>query len=658
MLTLTIIRRNGVALSAGAVATFGAEGGTIGRADSNRLVLEDPERTVSRIHAQLSGAMSGAMSARGDGFVLLNRGSNPLLVNGAPIDPGQQTPLVDGDEVQIGGYLLRASLSTDVNPRAEQAAGHGWGHAAGRESGHAGGHAAGDADGYAAGRAGGPAPLADDSFADILGTPPLSGTASGVGSGVASGVGSGVGSGAGSGAASGVASRVRSRAPSGIRSGVASAMSSNICPDMRAASSAQSSLAADPLDDPLRPAPRAVDDAAAPFALPDDFGLDAPQLAGSIDELFGLQRQADDPSRENSRAITDNMTDGLRADVIGDLDGPRGCEPSRQPFGAREAEIRAEIPADRRADLHAEMPADPPPALHTTPNAPLIGDPFAEPLSAPNTAQSSDPFASLCGTAPAHAPPPPMRDDSPELHGAFRPPREAHEATTDARAAALPSQAGTAWFDTAARAPANPAPTPAPTDPLRDAFLRGLNLDDARLGPLTPELLERVGALLREATQGTLDLLAARAATRVELHANVTLIAPQQNNPLKFSPNPQAALGHLLHAPIRGFMDGPAALGDAYADLRAHQIGYVAGVKAALDGLVERFSPHTLEQRLSPATLRDSLLPGARRARCWDAFVELYDQIAHEAVDNFHSMLNQAFVDAYDRQVERLRPRK
>ena len=70
------------------------------------------------------------------------------------------------------------------------------------------------------------------------------------------------------------------------------------------------------------------------------------------------------------------------------------------------------------------------------------------------------------------------------------------------------------------------------------ALRAGLGLPDLPLPQgLNVELMERIGRLLREATQGTLDLLLARAATKREVRAELTVISARGNNPLKFSPD-------------------------------------------------------------------------------------------------------------------------
>ncbi|KXU83304.1 hypothetical protein CI15_29870 [Paraburkholderia monticola] len=491
MLTLTVTTFNGQPRAQPPCATFDTSGGTIGRADSNHLVLEDPERTVSRVHAQIVWR---------DGlYRLIDRGSNPALVNGMPLEPGQEIIVRDGDEVQIGGYQLRCAVKDDDPPTVPTTPTA-------------------------------PPDPGNDPFADIFGTP-----------------------------------------SPGPRGGPESGG----------------------LDDLLRPASARGEPSAQPretrSGLPDDFdlGLDDPAANRSIDELFDLGPAADLPT-------------GERAD-------PRRSP----PFG--------------------ESPID-------------------DPLSAPNTAQSSDPFASLTSPARPVAPPPTQPDQGSELHSAFPLPRMRAQPPEAQRDEPCPPP------DAPPATVAPSAPRPADERALLDAFLRGLDAPGVRLDALTPPVMQLVGALLREATQGTLDLLGARATMKREMRTDATLIVATGNNPLKFSPDVESALAHLLNPPSRGFMPGTEALSDAYADLRAHQVGFVAGMRAALDGVFERFEPAKIEARLTQHSLLDTLLPQLnRRARCWDLFNELYDQLSREAADDFHALFGKAFVAAYEAQIDRLK---
>lgn len=76
-------------------------------------MLDDAERTVSRMHAQIVW--------REGTYRLIDRGSNPALVNGAPLDPGEEVRIDHGDEVQIGGYQLRAEVAAEDDPQNARA---------------------------------------------------------------------------------------------------------------------------------------------------------------------------------------------------------------------------------------------------------------------------------------------------------------------------------------------------------------------------------------------------------------------------------------------------------------------------------------------------------------------------------------------------------
>ena len=171
---------------------------------------------------------------------------------------------------------------------------------------------------------------------------------------------------------------------------------------------------------------------------------------------------------------------------------------------------------------------------------------------------------------------------------------------------------------------------------------------------LTPEFMRLLGQLVHEATRGTVELLVARAALKREVRAEITMIVARENNPLKFSPTVEVALGHLLSPPTRGFLPPDRAMRDAYDDLRAHQFGFLAGMRAALEGVLKRFDPAVLEGKLTQKSVLASLLPGARKARMWDVFTELYGSISADAADDFHELFGKEFLRAYEAHIDQL----
>ena len=102
--------------------------------------------------------------------------------------------------------------------------------------------------------------------------------------------------------------------------------------------------------------------------------------------------------------------------------------------------------------------------------------------------------------------------------------------------------------------PPTPADQAALIAALIAALREGLGMPTLPVQTLTPEFMKLLGQLVHEATKGTVELLVARAALKREVRAEVTMIVAKENNPLKFSPSVEVALGHLLSPPARGFM--------------------------------------------------------------------------------------------------------
>ena len=565
MIHIAVITRQGAPAGQSIAADFGPNGGTIGRADTNTLVLDDPDRTVSRVHAQVL--------CRDGQYFVIDRGSNPMQCNGVSLGSGKEAPLTDGARLVVGSFELSVRMTAAAAPPSLAIP-----------------NTIMSAPVAAAAPA---ASTSDDPFADLLaglGSPPAPAPAS-------------------SGAA-------RAPAPASA--------DSLLFPDpMETGSRNAQAAQVDPFANLLGPSPSSAP-AAGLGALDDFSDLGAPPAHGKasgIDELFGGM--------------------GGGGGIGGD---------------------------------------------------PLALSPLADPLLQPNTASSADPLAALQSAAPTT--PTPRSDHLPIDQFGFTPPKAvtpppppppppSPPPVSAAPAEVLPQfdditgqpirisgpEPGSRPLESLPPLPPPPAPPvqrasapaapraerTASDDELLAAFLRGLASTHQPPEMLTPGLMERIGSMLRSATEGTLQLLLTRQEFKREVRAEVTMIAAQANNPLKFSPTVEVALAHLLGPGVRGFMPPEAAMRDAFNDLRAHQFGVMVGMRAALAHVIARFEPEELEKKISAKSALDAIFAANRKAKLWDQFVALYGGIASEAEDDFHNLFGKAFLEAYEEQMARLK---
>lgn len=189
---------------------------------------------------------------------------------------------------------------------------------------------------------------------------------------------------------------------------------------------------------------------------------------------------------------------------------------------------------------------------------------------------------------------------------------------------------------------------------LKEAFLRGAGIaPDAISGDLTPEMMELIGKLMATSLQGTIDLLALRSLVKQEVKAEVTMVVVRNNNPLKFFGDSQTVLTQMLRKKMPGFLDPHESVEDAYVDLRGHQMGVVAGMRASMQAMMARLKPAGFEGKLSAPSLWDKLIPSRRQAAMWQAYVEQHAVLADESQDQFKAVFGPAFLSAYEAEVER-----
>jgi type VI secretion system FHA domain protein len=188
------------------------------------------------------------------------------------------------------------------------------------------------------------------------------------------------------------------------------------------------------------------------------------------------------------------------------------------------------------------------------------------------------------------------------------------------------------------------------------AFLAGAGLEGKEIADADIEaFLQQSGKIMRAAVEGAMALLAARATAKKELRAeDRTMVASKDNNPLKLMADPQEALAFLFETKDRGsgFLDPVRAVGDAFEDLRAHEVALFAGMRAALLGAIQRFDPKTLEAELEKNAGGLGL---NRKAKLWEQFAVFQQKLAQDAEDDFNKVFGREFMGTYMAQVKQLR---
>jgi len=301
--------------------------------------------------------------------------------------------------------------------------------------------------------------------------------------------------------------------------------------------------------------------------------------------------------------------------------GTRLTLKSGDSFEIGEYEVHVSLPEA------AAAPVPPPPAEPTSP--PMSDSPLLRVLANAAPAPKAAPTSTSTPT------PSPTIADDPALQEATFVPAAAVRALERAQpGASLEPDAALRAFLEAAGLPFKEMPAAQATRMLRDC-----------------------GAILRATVEGIMLLLVARGEMRKELQAeDRTMVGAGNNNPLKLMSDPHEAMAYLFDPSERtdGFLDPVQAVGDACEDLRAHEQALMAGMRAAVIGILRRLNPHALEVAFEKSMTAGLPLPG-RKGRLWDLFVAHHEKLAHDAQEDINKALGREFMTAYQSQLRRMK---
>jgi type VI secretion system protein ImpI len=298
----------------------------------------------------------------------------------------------------------------------------------------------------------------------------------------------------------------------------------------------------------------------------------------------------------------------------------------------------------------------------------------------PEASDSDDPFAQLHargkgGTRQIPPPRPPGGNEADRTENMVKraPRSEEHSEGTvwfglsDMSSGPKPALPARAAPPPRARAPQRPAPAPAPVRAVASApaarsaqspdtaQLKAL-FDAAGIEGLDPssEAAQTLGAMLRAAVGGMMEVLRSRERMKDELRVRGTTFKVANNNPLKFSANVDDAFHNLFVKRNPAYLDPAAAFEDAFRDVRDHQTAFQSAMRLAFESMLSQLDPNRLQDEFDRQIKKGSILGVPAKLRYWDLYRYKYSDLAKDAQGAFRNLFGDAFAKAYEEQLERL----
>ena len=368
-------------------------------------------------------------------------------------------------------------------------------------------------------------------------------------------------------------------------------------------------------------------------------------------------------SRDDGFTLTDLSSNGVFINGSGEPVGRdrtvRLQDGDRVAMGRYELEVRIEGDSLEADDPFADIsPPSPPvavedldvgfPSKSESMSRPIFAAPFGSSPVDPLIPEDFDPL-------PQTSDPPADADHVPPEQAFFRPPAARQGSIPEDWEQEVPPAAPVSPPPPRNHLIAQRQPTVAMESTLLQAFLEGAGLRSADLDPADAlARMRQLGAAYREMVVGLRELLAARAAFKSEFRAERTQIGARDNNPLKFSTDPQQALKAMLEPAERGFLEAPDAIRQALTDLKLHNLALLGAFQAAMTAVIKEFDPERLKQTIEEKSSFNTVLPGSRKARYWENYEKFYSEIASDAEHEFHGQFAREFARAYAEKLRKL----
>jgi len=167
------------------------------------------------------------------------------------------------------------------------------------------------------------------------------------------------------------------------------------------------------------------------------------------------------------------------------------------------------------------------------------------------------------------------------------------------------------------------------------------------------EISEKVGLLMREITEGMMQVLRSRTSIKNEFRMNVTTIQPIENNPLKFSVGVDEAMENMFIKKTNAYKKPSEAFREGFQEIGEHQVAMIAGIRHGFEKMMERFNPSNLENQFNRQG-KGTVIPGMQKAKYWTNYKDHYESYSDNMESSFQHLFGSDFVTAYEEQLRKL----
>ncbi|WP_331069700.1 type VI secretion system-associated FHA domain protein TagH [Steroidobacter sp.] len=193
--------------------------------------------------------------------------------------------------------------------------------------------------------------------------------------------------------------------------------------------------------------------------------------------------------------------------------------------------------------------------------------------------------------------------------------------------------------------------TPAASDTQLQALLDAAGIEG--LQPST-ETARMLGEILRIALGGVMEALRTRERMKDDLRIRGTSFKVADNNPLKFSANVDDAFHNLLVKHNPAYLSPADACQEAFRDVRDHQAAFQAAMRLAFESMLSQFDPERMQEEFD-RQMKGAIIGVPGKLRYWDLYRDKYGELIEDAEAGFRTLFAEAFANAYEEQLERLR---